>query len=170
MTLQNLFSLVVIAGDLLESSCILSLLSSYRHWTDTAYSFQVINIFLRLFYCTLAVYLFNGLAIRTSLVTAGEQSPGRDATRYPSSTKNNSVWYGLKTKNKKQMHGQMGNKLTRLKTSCYWSFVLCKNRVRKFESSCRGDFCWTQWFLENLPENAVHCFTTVCSSESGEVY
>ena len=40
-------------------------------------------------------YLLSGLAILTSLVTAGEQSPGSDASRYASSTRNKSVWYGL---------------------------------------------------------------------------
>ena len=37
------------------------------------------------------LYLLRGLAILTNLVTAGEQSPGREATRYPSSTRNRSV-------------------------------------------------------------------------------
>jgi len=41
------------------------------------------------------LYLLSGLAILTSLVTAGEQSPGRESTRYPSFTRNRSVWYGL---------------------------------------------------------------------------
>ena len=40
-------------------------------------------------------YLLRGLAILTSLVTAGEQSPGRESIRYPSFTKNRRVWYGL---------------------------------------------------------------------------
>ena len=41
------------------------------------------------------IYLLRGLAILTSLVTAGEQSPGRESIRYPSFTKNRRVWYGL---------------------------------------------------------------------------
>ena len=46
-------------------------------------------------------YLLSGLAILTSLVTAGEQSPGSDASRYASSTRNKSVWYGLDNKSHK---------------------------------------------------------------------
>ena len=54
-------------------------------------------------------YLLSGLAILTSLVTAGEQSPGSDASRYASSTRNKSVWYGLDNKSHK-------NKVRLLKT------------------------------------------------------